>query len=507
MPREIPSAGMGGPRISDASRGRFAHNPPLRRLTAGLAAVAVGLTMAVPAWADELTDRRDRVKADLTAAQARLDAATKTLANTNSALEQSRDRLADAQSALDETRRQLGAAQQEDQAAAERWAAAQEALEAAKAAVTQGERNVELQRAEVGTIARTHYQQRTDLVGIGMVVNGTHTNDINNRVQWSTTVFSSAQAELDGLEVVQQALEAARDKQATIERDLATQRAAAAAQLARRQQLAATAAEQERTVAALVQSHTQAQAAASQSQAASEDQAKALVAEQSDVERRIAERVEAQRAEELRRAAEEKRRSEEAAIAKARAEATTARARGQQQTARQAEQRVERAVARQAQSEPSNTATQQRAGAAARGNTDRADAGHGFIRPVEGRITSRFGMRLHPVLKVWKLHDGTDFGVGCNVPIKAAYDGVVTERYYNAGYGNRLMIDHGSVDGRYVTTGYNHATRYVARVGQRVKKGEVVGYIGSTGYSTGCHLHLMLWLDGKVSNPESWFAF
>ena len=111
-------------------------------------------------------------------------------------------------------------------------------------------------------------------------------------------------------------------------------------------------------------------------------------------------------------------------------------------------------------------------------------------------------MRFHPILKYWKLHDGTDFGAGCGTPLRAPYNGRVAERYYNAGYGNRLMIDHGVVDGRFVTTGYNHAIRYTVGVGDRVSKGEVIGYVGSTGYSTGCHLHLMVWLDGNRPQPD-----
>ena len=90
---------------------------------------------------------------------------------------------------------------------------------------------------------------------------------------------------------------------------------------------------------------------------------------------------------------------------------------------------------------------------------------------MAARITSPFGMRFHPVLHYWKLHDGTDFGAACGTPIRAAYAGRVAERYYNAGYGNRLMIDHGYVGGRYVTTGYNHASRYIVHVGQRVREG------------------------------------
>ena len=114
-------------------------------------------------------------------------------------------------------------------------------------------------------------------------------------------------------------------------------------------------------------------------------------------------------------------------------------------------------------------------------------------------------MRMHPVLGYWKLHDGTDFGAGCGTAIRAPYSGRVSERYYNAGYGNRLMIDHGTVGGRYVTSGYNHAIRYTVGVGQRVSKGDVIGYVGTTGYSTGCHLHLMVWVDGSMRNPMTWF--
>ena len=128
----------------------------------------------------------------------------------------------------------------------------------------------------------------------------------------------------------------------------------------------------------------------------------------------------------------------------------------------------------------------------------------GFARPVAGGITSPFGMRFHPVLHVWKLHDGTDFGAGCGTPIRAPAAGRVAGVSYNAGYGNRLMLDH-EIGGRRVRTGYNHATRYVVRPGTVVQRGQLLGYVGSTGYSTGCHLHLMLWVGGRLANPMTMF--
>lgn len=127
--------------------------------------------------------------------------------------------------------------------------------------------------------------------------------------------------------------------------------------------------------------------------------------------------------------------------------------------------------------------------------------GSGFLRPVPGVVTSPFGMRFHPMLQVWKLHDGTDFGAACGTPIRAAQSGRVTAAYYNAGYGHRLLIDHGSVSGPGVVTAYNHATRYVVGRGDQVNRGQVIGYVGTTGYSTGCHLHLMAWTNGRLRDP------
>lgn len=129
---------------------------------------------------------------------------------------------------------------------------------------------------------------------------------------------------------------------------------------------------------------------------------------------------------------------------------------------------------------------------------------HGFSRPVPGAVTSPYGMRFHPVLHVTKLHDGTDFGAACSTAIRAPYAGRVGRVSFTRGYGNRLFLDHGRVDGHDVQTAYNHATGYVVRPGQHVSRGQVIGYVGSTGFSTGCHLHLMVWLEGHLVDPMSW---
>jgi murein DD-endopeptidase MepM/ murein hydrolase activator NlpD len=129
---------------------------------------------------------------------------------------------------------------------------------------------------------------------------------------------------------------------------------------------------------------------------------------------------------------------------------------------------------------------------------------HGFIHPVPAVVSSGFGMRLHPLLKIWKLHDGTDFAAACGTAIRAPYTGVVARVFSNTAYGNRLFLSHGSVEGVRVETAFNHAARFLVQPGQRVSRGQVIGEVGSTGLSTGCHLHLMVWLNGRLSDPMSW---
>jgi murein DD-endopeptidase MepM/ murein hydrolase activator NlpD len=125
--------------------------------------------------------------------------------------------------------------------------------------------------------------------------------------------------------------------------------------------------------------------------------------------------------------------------------------------------------------------------------------------PVPGAaITSPYGMRLHPILNVWKLHDGTDFGAGCGTPILAPADGSVVEQYYNEGYGNRVIISLGTVDGQSLAASINHLDSFSTSPGQTFNRGDVIGYVGTTGYSTGCHLHFMVYVNGATVDPANW---
>jgi murein DD-endopeptidase MepM/ murein hydrolase activator NlpD len=145
------------------------------------------------------------------------------------------------------------------------------------------------------------------------------------------------------------------------------------------------------------------------------------------------------------------------------------------------------------------------AAAAADHSTGYVGADDGFLLPpVTGPVTSPFGYRIHPIYGYWGLHDGTDFGVSCGEGMRAAADGKVISRYYSSVYGNRLYVDVGKVNGHNLTVVYNHATSYRVSVGDHVSRGEIVGYVGSTGWSTGCHLHFTVLQDGTAVNPMNY---
>lgn len=105
--------------------------------------------------------------------------------------------------------------------------------------------------------------------------------------------------------------------------------------------------------------------------------------------------------------------------------------------------------------------------------------------PVSGSVSSPFGYRVHPISGVRKLHTGVDISVGAGVEIVAAGNGVVILASWYGGYGNAVVIDHGAG----LSTLYAHQSKLAVSVGQSVSDGEVIGYVGSTGYSTGPHLH------------------
>ncbi|GAA2001329.1 peptidoglycan DD-metalloendopeptidase family protein [Brevibacterium samyangense] len=121
-------------------------------------------------------------------------------------------------------------------------------------------------------------------------------------------------------------------------------------------------------------------------------------------------------------------------------------------------------------------------------------------------ITSDFGYRIHPISGNRKLHTGTDFGVPCGTPMHAAGDGTVVSAGWSGGYGYRVVIAHGTINGSSIQTTYNHNTSLDVSAGQTVRQGDVVAHSGTTGSSTGCHLHFEVIQDGEYVDPMPWIS-
>ena len=117
--------------------------------------------------------------------------------------------------------------------------------------------------------------------------------------------------------------------------------------------------------------------------------------------------------------------------------------------------------------------------------------------PIQGDISSPFGMRVHPQSGVESFHTGIDLSVSSGNPVRATADGIVSFSGRNGGSGNLIVLEHGHG----YTTLYAHNRLLVVKVGQMVKRGDIISYSGSTGNSTGPHVHYEIWKDGKPINP------
>ncbi len=153
---------------------------------------------------------------------------------------------------------------------------------------------------------------------------------------------------------------------------------------------------------------------------------------------------------------------------------------------------------RQAELEAERAAAERARRAGQPGPPGPATAASGYFQwPVHGPITSPFGWRIHPIAGVRRFHEGIDIAADSGTPIAAAEAGRVIYAGWYGGYGNYISIDHGGG----VSTGYGHCSAIYVSVGQDVSRGQAIGAVGSTGYSTGPHLHFEVRINGKPIDP------
>jgi murein DD-endopeptidase MepM/ murein hydrolase activator NlpD len=311
-------------------------------------------------------------------------------------------------------------------------------------------------RTRVAHFAAQMYQDQ-GMGQLSVALSATSPDDFATRIAMADTVMNVQNQSLGRLSAVRAAATAQKAHVEALRRDVATAKAAAekalkAAEAARGQ--AATAKGQ---LDALAARQTQQAAAVAARKAAEQKQLKGMQAESDRLRKVLAARA----------------RAAKIAAAKARAK-------------REAAARAAAARAKKRYVPP----PPERSG--------------GYLSAPSGaRVSSEFGMRYHPILNYWRLHAGRDYAANCGSPIRAAASGTIISAGWGGGYGNRIIVAHGVRSGVDLTTTYNHLQRF-AKTGGRVSRGQVVGYTGTTGSSTGCHLHFETREDGTPVDPRKW---
>lgn len=405
---------------------------------------------AIPlASADDLHDRKNRVRGDIHHTQQDLDQSSDQLLAATNALNAAEAKLALAQQYLAKTRGELAAAEVLDRQMQARLEAAILRLRHARDELAAGKVKLAEQEKLLGQIAVQNYQTGDPtLLGLSMVLTSQDPSELTSQLNSVQNVLDKEAVTLDRLEASKVLLIVREREVQDAKEEVAVQRKAAADNLVQKQRLEVQATDAEARVTDLVGMRADARAAAATARRADLERLRGLQQERNKISNLLRKRAEAAR--------------RRAAAASAAAQAAAAR-------------------------------------------DDSSRNSNGFLDfPVNGSITSPYGMRFHPIYHQWTLHDGTDFGAGCGTPIHAAASGQVIARYYNEGYGNRLIMDNGYHRGVGLGTGYNHLSGYSAYVGQHVQRGDIIGYVGTTGFSTGCHLHFMVFENGATVNPMGW---
>jgi murein DD-endopeptidase MepM/ murein hydrolase activator NlpD len=365
-------------------------------------------------------------------------------------LRSAQGRLSAARSHLAETRGKLAAAQAFDARMATRLAAARIRLERARAQLAESRRKLAEEQDDLSRIVVSSYQTGDpSLMGLSLVLTGQDPTELSAQLSSVQSVIDKEALLLDRLEASRALLTVQEAAVRKARRQVARRRAAAADNLARTQRLESQAEAAETAVQSLVDSRAGARAEARRARRADLAQLRTLEAERDRI----------------------------AAVLKRRADRARARA----------------AAAARAAGRPVPLA----------GGPVHSD---GYLDyPVSGSVTSPFGWRTHPIFGYRSLHDGIDFGAGCGTPIRAVADGTVIEEYFQTAWGNRVIIDHGFRNGVGLATISNHLSSYAVGTGTRVRRGDVIGYVGTTGWSTGCHLHFTVLQNGTPVDPQSWF--
>jgi murein DD-endopeptidase MepM/ murein hydrolase activator NlpD len=411
-------------------------------------------SVAAPGAADP-ADRKREVDAGIADLQEALEGTSAELVAAAVSLQQTQARLPAARAELEAAQSAVAEARARDAELASRLAAANESEAKAARDPESGREQIDETHRTLGRIASAAYRGGTLSPGLAIALSAKSPADFADSYVMVDTALRNQNGALARLGE-QQALRANAEARLQAVRDEVNQlRREAAANLAAARRAEAEAAARKAEVDRLLARQQEALAVIEARKASEMARLDQLEAERTSLEA------------ELRRIDEQRRR--EAAEAEARRRA----------------------------------AEQQRSDAAQGGGSAVQRPGGTLSYPVNARISSQYGYRIHPIYGTRRLHAGTDFAAACGTPVHAAAGGSVVRAGAAGGYGNQVVVHHGTLRGESVATSYNHLQRFAARGGS-VSRGEVVGYVGTTGTSTGCHLHFEVYVNGTTTNPMGW---
>ncbi|MFV0458812.1 MAG: peptidoglycan DD-metalloendopeptidase family protein [Actinomycetales bacterium] len=429
--------------------------PRLARLAAVITAVSVAAAVVPPAVADPKSDaqtKKKQVESDIGELQESLAGTSAELTEAYGRLADARSQLPAAQAALDEARAVEAEAERKDAEMAGRLAAAEAAQAQAQADLDASADQLADTRDELARMAAATYRRGAASTELSVVMNAESPQDFADRFVMADTVLRTRSGAINDLTEKQVLQSNAQARLTAVTAQVAELREQARQALAAAEAARAEAAARKDAVDNLIAAEAAATAVIESRKAEEESHLGSLKAEQDKLSAQLAEIARQERA---------------------------------------------AAAARAAASGSSGSS----GSSGASGGGGSYSAGGGTLgRPVNTRITSSFGYRIHPIYKYRRLHTGTDFGGPCGIPIHAAADGRVVSAGWAGGYGNRIVVAHGLIGGSSIATAYNHMSRYAVR-GGTVKKGQVIGYVGTTGSSTGCHLHFEVLKNGSYVNP------
>ena len=421
--------------------------------------------LPAPAAPDPGTQKKS-VDRKINQLEDQLDETSAALSNAYRNLKATQDKLPAARTVLEKARAAADAADhaqavatQELEVARANEAKARTDLKSATAEVAAG-------RKRIAQFAAQIYQEQ----GFGQLdvaLSSTEPQDFADRLAMVDTVLDVQTSTMARLTTEQANLTALEDHLSALRADSAAKKKAAEAALAR--------AEKARDAAAAAKAQLDALAASQEKQAksyedqlsADKKQLKEMQAEQARLKKILA-----------KRAAEARARAAAAAAAEAKRRAAAEKKRKQQGSS---------------------------SGGSSSGSSSGGSSSTGILsRPVRsGWVSSEYGMRFHPLYKYWKLHSGRDYAANCGVPVYASAPGSIVMAGWGGGYGNRVVIDHGLKNNVGLASAYNHLSR-VTVGGGSVSRGQLIGYVGDTGTSTGCHLHFETLENGDFVDPRKW---